>query len=67
MGPHSDDFDRFDIVQNLAHHTVLDIDPSGTSTREISQEFLVNRRGLVRVFSQKVEQSLRLRLQTGSG
>jgi len=61
VGPHPDDFDGLDIIQDLVHQPVLDVDPSGVRTGKIADEFFVWRRILVRIFLEELEQPFSLR------
>lgn len=65
VGPHPDDFDGLDIIQDLVHQPVLDVDPSGICAGKIADEFFVWRRIFVRIFCKEFEQPLSLRFQPG--
>jgi hypothetical protein len=67
MGPHSDDLYRLKAVENLVDQTVLNADPSRTSTREIAHKFFVRWGIPVRVFAEEIQQATCLRFETGLG
>jgi hypothetical protein len=64
--PHADDFHRPDIVQNLVNRPMLDIDSPRAGAGQVTHRFLVRRRRLTGIFSEKFEQALGLGLETGA-
>ena len=65
VGPHPDDFNGLNLIHDLIHQPVLDVDPSGVRTGKIADEFFVWRRILVRIFFEEFEQPFSLRFQSG--
>jgi hypothetical protein len=55
VGPHPDDFDRLDVIENLVDEAMLYVDSAGISTRKVSYELLVRRRDPIRVVSEDVQ------------
>ena len=43
MRPHSNNFNRFDVVKNLINETMLYADSSGIRTSEVTDEFFKKR------------------------
>ena len=66
MRPHPDNFNRFDVVQNLVHKAVLNIDSSRACAREITDEFFVRWRPSIGILCQDTEEFFRLWFQSGS-
>lgn len=62
MCPHSDYFDGLDVVENLVDETMLNIDPSGTRSRKVTDELFIGWWGLIGIFGQNFEELLCLRL-----
>jgi len=44
LSPHTDDLDGLHIIEDLADHSMLDIDPPGPSAGEISNQLLIRGR-----------------------
>src|SRR5438552_9405407 len=61
MGPHPDDLDCALGTIDLINQTMLNVDAAGIRAREISDEFLVRRRTLKRIFRDDVKKPLCLR------
>ena len=65
MRPHSDNFHRLDVVEDLINQAMLDVDSSRINTSEIAYELFVWRRVAVWVFSEQIQQAIGLRFKTG--
>ena len=63
MRPYADDFDCFDVIQDLIDEPVLDIDPAGTGPGQIAKKFFVRGRRAIGVFLKKFQQALGLRFK----
>ena len=61
VSPHAQNLYRSDIFQNLVDQSVLNIDPSGTGTSQITSELFIGRGSLVWIFRKDFEQLLRFR------
>ena len=66
MGPHPNDLHGLDVVENLVHESMLNIDSTGTGPCKLADELLIGRRGLVWIAGQEFEKLLRLGLQPGT-
>ena len=64
-GPHPDDFYSLDIIHDLVNQPVQNVDPSGTCSGKIADEFFAGGRILVRIFFEEFEQTLNVRFQSG--
>ena len=60
MRPKPQNFYYVFFLQNLIHKTMLNIDTPRIRTREISNQFLIRRRILKRIFRDNVEQTFSL-------
>ena len=67
MGPHPNDFDGPDIIQNLIDQAVLDIDPARAGSRQIADQALVWRGTLVRIRGEQCQKAFCLGLEPRSG
>ena len=61
VGPHPDDLDCALGTIDLINQTMLNVDAAGIRARQISDEFLVRRRTLKRIFRDDVKKPLCLR------
>src|SRR5207253_7783953 len=61
VGPHPDDLDCALGTVDLINQTMLNVDAAGIRAREISDEFLVRRRTLRRIFRDDIKKPLCLR------
>ena len=64
VGPHPNDLNGLDVVQDLVNKPVLDVNPSGAGSSQVSNEFLEWGRGLVWVRFEYFNQVLCLGLKT---
>jgi hypothetical protein len=55
VGPHPDDFDRLEVIEDLVDQAMLYVDSSGISAGKVSYELLVWRPDPIRVFSEDVQ------------
>ena len=62
MGPHADDLDHLDIIQDLVDHSMLYIDPSRTGAGQIADRHLVLGLSAIGVLFENIEGPLSLRL-----
>ncbi len=58
MRPHPEDFDGPFFLQDLVDQAMLDVDPAGAGTREVSHELFVVRRVLERIFAEDLQELL---------
>jgi hypothetical protein len=65
MGPHSDDFHGFEVIQNLVNQSVLDIDSSRVCAGQIAEQFFVGRGIVVGIFFEDFKQAFGLGFQPG--
>jgi len=65
MGPHPNDLDSPDPLEDLIHEPVLDVDSTGTGARQIAHQSLERRRRLVGIPRQDGQQPLGLWLEVG--
>jgi hypothetical protein len=63
MGPHSDDLDGLDVIQDLIDEAMLNVDSSGAGSGEITDRFLKGRRDLIGIKGKKVEQGVFQKLE----
>ena len=56
MRPKPDDFHGFFFFEDLVYQTVLDIDPSRTSARQVTLQLLIGRRSLERISLEDFQQ-----------
>jgi len=65
MGPHPDHLHDVLLVQDLVDETMLNVDPSGVGTLEISQQLLEGWGRLQGIIAQNVEQVLGFGFEVG--
>jgi hypothetical protein len=58
VGPHANDLDGLEVVEDLVDEAVLDVDAARAGAGEVADEFLIGRLGLMRVRAQDVEEAL---------
>jgi hypothetical protein len=51
VSPHTDDLNHLHIIEDLVDHSMLDIDPPGTSAGEISNQLLIWGRAAIGILS----------------
>ena len=62
--PHTDDFNRLNIIKDLVNQSILNIDPPGTSAGQITNQSLIRGRSAIGVLSENGEEVVGLWLQT---
>jgi hypothetical protein len=66
MGPHADDFYRSQVIQSLVNQPMLDVDPPGAGACQVTNQSLERRWRVIGIFSEKVQQTPGLGLETGT-
>lgn len=66
MSPKADDFDSFFLVEHLVNQTVLQIDSSGIKTLKVTNQFLIRRRSLIRIFTNDINEGFSFRIKMSS-